>query len=340
MKKSFYFSIIFLIIFSCQDSEIIFNQRPNNSDPINNNGNSNNNGNNPNNNVDIEVPDVLTTENSEEDPQQTGVSCSGSLKYQNRTDSGDILDPIEIPVDLPNSYDLSNNMPPVRSQGNQGSCVAWATTYYLKSYQEKIQHNFDYETYEDVMSPAFIYNQIKSDVDCSSGSMIEDALILLSTVGTTSWKTFPYSDLICENTPSDEQIQLASQNKIKEFYLVDIPEDNTDENYTLINLIKTLVSDKNPIIISMDFLNLNFRFENDIYIANTYSSNPIDHCGHAILIVGYDDDLNAFKFVNSWGTSWGNDGYAWLNYNFFEKQDSENFQEGLNKAFVAYDMDE
>jgi len=39
--------------------------------------------------------------------------------------------------------------------------VAWATTYYLKNYQEKIQNEYDYLSYENVMSPAFVYNQSK-----------------------------------------------------------------------------------------------------------------------------------------------------------------------------------
>ena len=96
------------------------------------------------------------------------------------------------------------------------------------------------------MSPSFVYNQIKSNNNCNSGSMIEDALYLLSTTGTTSWQEFPYSDLICLNTPTEEQIQIANQNKIKDYYRVGIPEDNTTENYTLINLMKTLLYQENP----------------------------------------------------------------------------------------------
>lgn len=46
----------------------------------------------------------------------------------------------------------------------------------------------------------------------------------------------------------------------------------------------------------------------EVFIANTYSTDPIeDTCGHAILIVDYDDALNAFKIVNSWGTNWLNE---------------------------------
>ena len=283
----------------------------------------------------IVVPDIIIPEESENDPEQTGVACNSLSKS---TFSGELIDIIEIPDDLPEKYDLSFDMPPVRSQGNQGSCVAWATTYYLKSYQEKIQYGYDYASYEDVMSPAFVYNQIKQNENCDSGSTIVDALEILKTYGSNSWKDFPYSDLYCSSLPSDDLKESAIRNKIAEYFVVGIPENNTDINYTLTNLIKTLVFQKNPIVISMDFKNLSFENQGDVYIANRYKENPVDSgCGHAILIVGYDNQLNAFKIINSWGTDWGNDGYCWVSYDFFLPTNNIDFQEGFSGAYIAYD---
>lgn len=39
--------------------------------------------------------------------------------------------------------------------------------------------------------------------------------------------------------------------------------------------------------------------------------------GHAILIVGYKN--NKFKLLNSWGTGWGNSGFAWISRDYLEK---------------------
>ena len=286
------------------------------------------------------VPEVLEPEESEDDPQQTGVSCDVS---HSRNTITELLDPIEIPDNLPNSYDLSHLMPPVRSQGGQGSCVSWATTYYLKSYQEKIQYNYEYTSYEEVMSPAYVYNQTKANENCNSGSSIAVALDLLKNQGVISWKKFPYSDDSCSMLPTASQLEKAEENRIEDYFAVGIPDTNTDPNYTLINLIKTLVSQDNPIIISIDIANMHFSYLDNLtndYIATGYSDDPEDGCGHAVLIVGYDDELNAFKFVNSWGTSWGNDGYAWIDYNFFLPPNEPDYIEGFSNAFIAYDKEE
>ena len=36
--------------------------------------------------------------------------------------------------------------------------------------------------------------------------------------------------------------------------------------------------------------------------------------GHAIVAVGYDDQTQRFKFRNSWGTGWGDQGYGYVPY--------------------------
>lgn len=51
--------------------------------------------------------------------------------------------------------------------------------------------------------------------------------------------------------------------------------------------------------------------ENNIY---DDSGELID--GHAICLVGYDDDpdMQAFKFINSWGDTWCENGFGWISY--------------------------
>jgi hypothetical protein len=45
--------------------------------------------------------------------------------------------------------------------------------------------------------------------------------------------------------------------------------------------------------------------------SNTDSASPIDH---AILLVGWDDAKGAWLLKNSWGPSWGVNGFMWIQY--------------------------
>ena len=54
------------------------------------------------------------------------------------------------------------------------------------------------------------------------------------------------------------------------------------------------------------------NYKEGVYHSLGYSDPILG--GHAIAIVGYNDDLQAWLVRNSWGTSWGMEGYAWVAY--------------------------
>lgn len=51
------------------------------------------------------------------------------------------------------------------------------------------------------------------------------------------------------------------------------------------------------------------------------SDDDIEDCtsGHALVIVGYDDESRLFEVRNSWGSNWGNNGYAYITYDAMKK---------------------
>ncbi|NCX94249.1 MAG: hypothetical protein EBX40_06205, partial [Gammaproteobacteria bacterium] len=58
--------------------------------------------------------------------------------------------------------------------------------------------------------------------------------------------------------------------------------------------------------------------------------------GHALTIVGYNDAKGpngAFKIVNSWNTTWGANGFVWIDYNFFVNEFAVNGS-GQSPIFV------
>lgn len=54
--------------------------------------------------------------------------------------------------------------------------------------------------------------------------------------------------------------------------------------------------------------------------------------GHAVALVGYDDNKQLFSFLNSWGASWGDNGIGYLPYQYF----SDRFSEGMSIVALDY----
>ncbi len=211
---------------------------------------------------------------------------------------------------IPTEHDLSQYLPKVGSQGKQGSCVAWATGYYLKSFHE------NYEDAEDgilamanEMSPAYIYNQIKV-TDCSGGSVIQHALDTIVSQGIVEWNVMVYNENECSTQPTDLQKITAEPNKIENYFYLD-PD-------LVFEQTKASLLNNQPVVIAITIDRSYFgaRDDNGEFIYRKFKSAD---GGHAMLVVGYDDEKNAFKVVNSWGKEWGNQGFVWIDYKAFQE---------------------
>jgi C1A family cysteine protease len=41
--------------------------------------------------------------------------------------------------------------------------------------------------------------------------------------------------------------------------------------------------------------------------------------GHALCLVGYNDERRELKFINSWGKDWGDHGYGYMPYDYADR---------------------
>ncbi|WP_454045905.1 C1 family peptidase [Chryseobacterium sp. Marseille-Q8038] len=216
---------------------------------------------------------------------------------------------------IPSSYSIPNT-PPILNQGQEGSCVAFATAYAAAS---TLEHNFKGIT--NPRSPEYVYNQIKLS-GCPNGTYISRGLNLIKDQGVCSWNEMPYTDVECSTQPNATQKTAASTHKFTTWATVD---------KTNINNVKTLLSMNLPIIIAVT---VDGSFDN-LSSANNWiwkSHSGAVRGGHAICVVGYDDAKQAFKVQNSWGTTWGDHGFFWINYAFFAKTTNG----AINESYVAY----
>ncbi|MCC7245032.1 MAG: tetratricopeptide repeat protein [Saprospiraceae bacterium] len=215
---------------------------------------------------------------------------------------------------LPTSVDLSPDMPDIRNQGQQGSCVAFTLSYWA-AYAEKRETGK-----REVFSPAFIYNQ--GFMRGSGGMLIDKALDFIKTNGVCLEKDFPYNHLDSLRKPSPQIKNRARKYHINSFRAI----------YDMTDLKSTLAA-KNPIVggfmIDEKFLELKN--------GNVWPGPGLRAAGgHAMLVVGYDDARQAIKVINSWGREWSEQGYGWIAYDYIERMLAINANGG--NAINLYDV--
>jgi hypothetical protein len=126
---------------------------------------------------------------------------------------------------------------------------------------------------------------------------------LLESSGGVPLDTLPYNPSECIARPSPEV--LASNSKRFRITGYRRVEGRSEDD------IKGQLYSGNPVIFAIDV-----PAEFDHYHQGTIDSTDdrgLDF-GHAMVIVGYDDDRQAYHFVNSWGTRWGEHGFGWISY--------------------------
>ena len=240
-----------------------------------------------------------------EDDKNTGNEEVDSEEYSSfdlSSYNSDLLGGDSEPIQ-PTSIDLSLNFPTPGDQGQQNSCVGWATAYALKSYQEGVEMGWSLNTSAHLFSPAFIYNQIVIGND--GGSYISDALDLAVNAGVSTLASMPYSHLDYTAQPSAAAIEEASQYKAARWFRVN----DTSQ-------IKAALANRKPVVCGIAVYESLINLYGDDSVYNTISGQNLG--GHAVTIVGYDDNKfgGAFKIINSWSTNWGDEGFFWLPYSF------------------------
>jgi hypothetical protein len=218
---------------------------------------------------------------------------------------------------LPPSVDLSVNLPPPGNQGRQNSCVGWTVAYALKSYHERVEERISFLdssgrlNLQRVFSPAFIYNQINNGRD--GGSSFISALNLLSNQGAATWADIPYNESDYLSRPSPAVISSARRYRIDYWRRVNVRD---------VKEVKAQLNAGYPV---MAGVKTDEGFNNAGRGFTWRGTSGQIRGAHAILLIGYDDNRQALKLINSYGTEWGDSGYGWVDYVHFTRVASEGY---------------
>ncbi|MEJ2640254.1 MAG: C1 family peptidase [Desulfosarcinaceae bacterium] len=217
---------------------------------------------------------------------------------------------------LPSRVDYATQLPRVRSQGHTGSCTAWAVGYYGKSYQEAQEEGWDPD--ENAFSPAYLFS-----MQCQTYEnpyAMDKAWAILHRHGCAKWDTLPFEDLSQSNSSETEayanlNISAAVHEEARIYRC------GSMTNVKGINQVKTALN-QGPVVVAIHQFSSPPRNPSPEENFLSFDGSKSEYAGHAILFVGYDDSKfggGAFKFVNSWGSDWGENGFCWIRYADFGK---------------------
>lgn len=214
---------------------------------------------------------------------------------------------------LPKSTSLLKYAPNRLHQGRQGSCVGWACSYVAHTVLYAAANRRSPNSV--AFSPAFCFNQIAGP-NCE-GAYLTDALTILRDVGNLPIRHFNYDKQTCQIVPTSKELQQARRFRIGGFYRL------TQGASLRPNLqaIRQHLAAGVPVVagVQVGGTFLHQMQNRSMWIPTQQDYKKNDFFGHAMAIVGYDDELygGAFQLVNSWGWEWGKSGTTWVTYRDF-----------------------
>ena len=185
---------------------------------------------------------------------------------------------------------------PVKNQGQCGSCWAFSTTGALEG-----QH-FNSTGKLVSLSEQNLVDCSKGNYGCQGGWPYVADEYIMNNKGIDTEESYPYKaeDEACRFSASSIGATMSNYVKIREGSETDLTQ---------------AAAEVGPISVCIDAAHSSFQnYQSGVYYEPACSSTNTDHC---VLVVGYGASGSQDYYIvkNSWGTSWGMDGYIYMSRN-------------------------
>jgi C1A family cysteine protease len=231
--------------------------------------------------------------------------------YNLKRDAEDLRDQhfcaaVKVVAALPPHADLRSTMPPVYDQGKIGCCVAESTGKGFREWLARKVGNWV------PLSALDLYYQARlaeGTVAEDTGATIRDAMKVLAKRGVcpdADWPLVPAKFAVKPPAKADTD---AAKYKITSYARV-----------ASLLMLKAALAVGTPAVIGIEVYP---SLESAAVAKNGKVPMPKRGetllGGHAVLAVGYDDAKRVVILRNSWGSRWGDKGYGYLPYGFWDK---------------------
>ena len=210
---------------------------------------------------------------------------------------------------IPPRIDLRTYCSPIEDQGNLGSCTGNAIAGQIELIDRKGGKPLD-------VSRLFIYYEervLEGSVRYDSGAYIRDGIKVTYNKGAPLESLWPYALNKFATKPPTTAYTDALKRKVTGY-----------QKCANFAAVKNALAAGNPVTIGFDvYESFEGAWGNITHGQTGSGMMPMPNKnteqllgGHAVCIVGYDDTLGGGRFIvrNSWGTSWGDNGYFYMPY--------------------------
>jgi C1A family cysteine protease len=216
--------------------------------------------------------------------------------------------PQEILQTLPARVDLRPACPPVYDQGQLGSCTANAIAAAIE-FDRKKQSLADF-----VPSRLFVYyneRAMEGTTGSDSGAQIRDGIKSVAQLGDCPETQWPYDIAQFAVKPPAGCYADALKDKAVLYKRL----------IQSLNQLKGCLASGYPVVCGFSVYE-SFESQQVAATGTAPMPGPGEKLlgGHAVMMVGYDDDQTRFILRNSWGTTWGMQGYFTLPYAYLTEE--------------------
>jgi C1A family cysteine protease len=240
-------------------------------------------------------------------------------------DARDMVYAAKLTGPLPSECDLRPSMPPVYDQGQLGSCTGNAIAGAME-YERDRQGLPDF-----VPSRLFVYyneRALEGTVSSDSGAVIRDGIKVVNSDGVCPETLWPYDIGMFAVKPPKRCFVAAVTDKAVQYEAIQTLGDLKDaiaSNLSVVFGFTVYQSFESPAVAQSGVLPMPKPHEATVG-------------GHAVVAVGYNDSKNQVIVRNSWGASWGDQGYFYMPYQYMTGSKASSDSSPINGAHLASDF--
>lgn len=200
-------------------------------------------------------------------------------------------------------------------QGKIGSCTGQTLAKCEEVMKRRIAPNPRGPV--QLASPLFTYALAREKAnwpDHDNGAFLRDVLKVSTKIGVLAEDLYTGKNS-WQQRPTQAELSLGHHGRIKGYERISVLDQDP------VNDMRIVLAEENlPILIGV-------RLFDGVYGSKTTRSGLIEMPGessrqiggHAMALLGYDDQLQLFSGMNSWGDEWGDDGKFYLPYDYVRK---------------------